>query len=312
MLRKPNLFVIGARKSGTSSLYKCLYTHPEIYLPSVKETKHFSAQEEWSKGNGQYLKLYSKASNEVYLGDVSPSYTGLPWCEGIAERIYNFNSSAKIIYILRDPLERMLSHYKHYLDRGEETLVLSEEIKEKCEYLMLSNYAYQLKPYHDLFGSDAIYVDTLEAMKKSPESFYKSLFKWLGVDSSFVPPNSRKRFHRSGAIVQQWDNSSMVVKIARGIKRSTIINRLTPRKIQELIVKYLPKKNDPLFSPDSFQKEVNKVKKDYQPVLARWVKDLETITGRTYEAWPSAMIKPTDHVGLGSLCIDEKLPQCFR
>ena len=312
MLRKPNLFVIGARKSGTSSLYKCLYTHPEVFLPPVKETSHFSDQEEWSKGHEQYLKLFSKARNEVYLGDVSPSYTGLPWCNGIAKRIYDFNSSAKIIYILRDPLERMISHYRHYLDRGEEILVLSDEVKKKCEYLMLSNYAYQLEPYLDLFGRDAIYVDTLEAMKDSPESFYKRLFKWLGVDASFVPANARKRFHSSGTNVQLWDDSSLVVKIARSIKKSTIVDRLTPRVIQELIVKYLPKKDDPLFSPDSFQKEIEIVKENYQPILARWVRDLEKVTGRTYEVWPSTGIKPSDQIGLGSLCIDEKLPQQFR
>lgn len=312
MLHKPNLFIIGAMKAGTSSLYKCLSDHPEIFMSPVKEPKYFSDHKQWSKGPEQYLKLFSKARSEAYLGEASPSYTGLPWNRGIAKRIYDFNSSAKIIYILRDPLERMVSHYRHYLDRGEVNETLSEWTKKSCDLLMLSNYAYQLEPYLQLFGRDAIYIVTLEEMRDSPRSFYEKVFKWLGIDAGFIPIGHRKRFHRSGANTQPWDDSSLVVQIARRIKTNTLVDKLTPRFVQELIVENLPKKNDPLFSNESYQKEIDKVKKRYQPILSKWIMELEIVTGRDYDIWPTTRIKPSDKIGLGSLCIDKKLPPQFR
>lgn len=308
MPRKPNLFIVGAMKSGTTSLYKGLASHPKIFMSAIKESRYFVDKAQWLRGPGRYLKLFAKAHNESYLGEASPAYTILPWSKGVAKRIFQFNSLAKIIYIMRDPFDRIVSHYRHYLDRGEETRVLSEAVRQSCEFLILSYYAYQLKPYLESFPRDAVYIDTFESMKESPISFYKRLFLWLGVDADFIPPDINKRFHLSGSRGQPWNDASSIVKFARYIKRNALFNRLIPRAVKNLVVKYLPKNSNPRFNPANLRIEIDKTRKMLLPILAKWISELEEITGRSYDVWPSAGEVPSGNVGLKNICTDSALP----
>lgn len=101
MSNEPNLFIIGAMKSGTSSLHNYLSSHPDIFMSQVKEPMHFSREDMWSKGNDDYLGLFADAKNEKYLGESSTEYTKLPFRDGVAKRLYEFNPEAKLIYIAR-------------------------------------------------------------------------------------------------------------------------------------------------------------------------------------------------------------------
>ena len=121
MIRKPNLFVIGAMKSGTTSLCQCLGTHPDIFMVPVKEPMHFSREEKWSQGNETYLRLFADAKNEIYVGEGTTEYSKRPFREGVAQRLYEFNSSARIIYVMRDPFDRIVSQHKHMVKMRSES-----------------------------------------------------------------------------------------------------------------------------------------------------------------------------------------------
>ena len=106
---KPNLFIIGSMKSGTTSLHNYLSYNPEIYMSEEKEPGYFVKELAQDKGIDWYLSLFDKAENVKYAGESSTHYTKLPTFSGVAERIHEFSPSAKLLYIMRDPIRRSIA-----------------------------------------------------------------------------------------------------------------------------------------------------------------------------------------------------------
>ena len=287
MYRKPNLFIIGAMKSATSSLYRYLESHRDIFMSQVKEPMHFSREENWSHGNDKYLKLFADATDEAYVGEGSTEYTKLPFREGVAKRLYNFNSQSRLIYIMRDPYERIVSQYKHMVKTGIEKKPLSEAIKNPSDYLTNSYYAYQLRPYLELFGHEALFIDTFEALVASPDDFCKRIFRWLKIDELFIPPNLYYTYHASPSKYQLIDDSSFIGKAALRLRRSSMFSKLVPRFYRKWIKNVLPKKFDIDFSSLDFHKEVKVTRDAVIPILCSWINELEQLTDRSYEIWPT-------------------------
>lgn len=138
----PNFFIVGAAKSGTTSLYHYLKQHPEIYMSPVKEPKYFLASINKFPHNGpgdievdkkiirtwdEYLKLFSNASVEKCIGEASCGY--LYYCELVAPSIKRISPEAKIIIVLRNPVERAFSAYCYLFREGRETLSFEEALK---------------------------------------------------------------------------------------------------------------------------------------------------------------------------------------
>lgn len=192
--RFPNLFVIGAMKSGTSSLHEYLHQHPEIFMSRMKEPQYFAPHEtRWGQrwGQGQpypqpgiqwYLDLFRDAGNVKFAGESSVSYTAAPWVSGCEQRIYEFNPDARLIYIMRDPVERALSHYWHFVTDGREDLDPLPAIRRKEDYVARSDYVRQLAPYFATFGRERVFTLTLEELAADPDGSMRPLFLWLGVD----------------------------------------------------------------------------------------------------------------------------------
>jgi hypothetical protein len=287
---RPNLFVIGAMKSGTSSLFQNLDAHPEVFMSPVKEPMHFSREDNWSKGNEQYLKLFAQAENEIYLGEASTEYSKRPFREGVAQRLYEFNPSARIVYIMRDPFERLVSQYKHVVRARRESRRLSEALRNPSEYMTNSYYAYQLRPYLNLFGRDSIYLGTLESLNASPEQFCEQLFHWLEIDVSFKSPNFDQRFNVSPSRIESLDSSFLGAKLTAVVKRYPIIKNLLPPVTQEWIRKLIPRKVVMDFQSNEFRSEVGEVRRIVGPVLREWTDELVKLTGNSYAMWPTTHI----------------------
>jgi len=187
--RKPNLFVIGAMKSGTTSLHEYLNTHPQIAMSEWKEPAFFVEELTLRRGEEWYLSLFENDEQYRYLGESSTHYTRLPVFQGVAERLYRFNPDARLIYIMRDPLERIVSHYWHntqirdFKRGGGEPRSLSRAVKEDPQYLAFGDYATQLRPYIDLFGREALYVLTFEMLVQDPQRELNHIYEWLGLPS---------------------------------------------------------------------------------------------------------------------------------
>ncbi len=308
--RKPNLFVIGSMKSGTSSLCGHLSEHPMVFMSPVKEPEHFSDPERVSRRTKQYLRLFRGASNETYLAEGSTGYTKRPAFEGVAQRIHAFNPDARLVYVMRDPFARLVSHYRHQTQKGWEKESLPHAIRRPSNYLPYSYYAYQLRPYLQLFGRDSIYLDTFESFVASPVDFCARLFQWLGIDASFVPPSAGERLNVSPGGLETYDEQSLRVRLARDLNRylryHPRLGRLVPNAVRSWYRTLMPRESVRRADSEEFRREVQAARRAVQPLLAEWIGELEILVGRTYDDWPSRKAEATSE---HSLPADVWLPE---
>lgn len=237
--RRPNLFLIGAMKSGTNYLRKLLNAHPAIFMCDPGEPSYFVEPQQlrviwtdmWKRGfwksEQNYLDLFSLSGNVVLLGEASTNYTKKPLVTGVVERISKFNSRAKFIYIMRDPVERTLSHYWHMVRYHGERRPIYEAVREDIQYIAVSYYAMQLMPYLTHFGRDQVEVLTYEDLVRNPTEVMRRLYRRLGVGlegvdtSNFVEPeNVTPEIVRisHGRVVPRWLRQSPHL---RGVLRRT-------------------------------------------------------------------------------------------
>jgi hypothetical protein len=202
----PNFLIIGAMKSGTTALYYYLEQHPEVYMSPVKEPNFFSSQEQENAVDtvshiGAYQHLFRGVSGEKAIGEASHSYLYEPRA---AAEIRRYVPEAKLIAILRNPIDRAYSHFLHMVREGTEPLddfaqALREDKvgvhKERIfqDYIGRGFYYSQLERYFDIFDRDQVRVYLYEDLSAAPTSTLQDVFRFLEVDESFVPDVSLRR-----------------------------------------------------------------------------------------------------------------------
>jgi len=189
-------------KSGTSSLHRYLGSHPEIFMSSPKEPMFFSRDITSSDELEAYLKLFETDRRVKYLGESSTSYTKVPRFPGAAERIHAFNPDARLIYIMRDPVERTISQYWHMVRNHGERRPILKAIRQDPEYTQISYYAMQIKEYLAIWKPENLYFLTLEEMKSDPTGTLQRIFRWLGVDPSFSLSDTERK-HVTPPVIHQ-------------------------------------------------------------------------------------------------------------
>ena len=102
--------------------------------------------------------------DERIIGESSTNYTKLPICTNVVEKIWAFNPDARFIYLMRNPVDRVISHYWHGVKYGDERNDALTAIRQKQEYTCFSDYATQLEPYIERFGLDKVYTLTFESL----------------------------------------------------------------------------------------------------------------------------------------------------
>jgi hypothetical protein len=213
----PNFLIIGAMKSGTTALYYYLEQHPQVYMSPVKEPNFFAfeGEELGSRRPGDrkaighasitnledYRALYARATDEKALGEASHSSLYSPRA---VERIKHHVPNAKLIAILRNPVDRAYSHFLHSLRTGTEPLSnFAEALRDEASgarkasrrqgYFDIGLYGEQLRRYFDAFGRDQVRVYLHEDLNSSPHETMRDIFRFLYVDDSFVPDVSLRR-----------------------------------------------------------------------------------------------------------------------
>lgn len=197
---KPNLFVIGAMKSGTTYLSVLLNSHPSIFICYPEEPSYFVDAKQlrkiwpymWEFGYWRslehYLQLFDSAGDAAVIGEASTNYSKLRLVAGVPQRILKFNPGSRFIYLMRDPVERTISHYWHMVLYHSEHRPMLSAIWKDSQFCDVSYYAMQLKAYIDLFGRDRIKIVTYEELTRNPHNTIRNLYEWLGVDCLFIPP----------------------------------------------------------------------------------------------------------------------------
>lgn len=221
MKKKLDFICIGAAKSATTTLFELIKGHPEIYIPESKEAAFFNNDGYWEKGFNWYLDSFFKdATPSQKIGTITPQYmSGAATKRGaddsiriIAERIRKTSPDAKIIVLLRHPIERMFSHHKMrvreaYTKKSFEddvTRIMSNIKKEQKlitannSYFFNSEYGRILSHYYKEFPKKNIQVIFTDDLRKDPKGNLVKIFKFLGVDSKFIPENPSRESHVGG------------------------------------------------------------------------------------------------------------------
>lgn len=178
-----HFIIIGAMKAGTTSLYRFLTSHPEISGPSTKELHYFSLDVARYGRIGYEMKFLGLPG--PVLGEASPSYAEYPRFGDTARRIRMLLPRVKLIYCVRDPVERMRSHFNHEVLEGRQQPT-ADTAAWTTEYLAPSLYGLQLERYLRYFDPSAIAVVHANQLRDDRQATLAELYAFLGVDGSWA------------------------------------------------------------------------------------------------------------------------------
>jgi Sulfotransferase domain len=221
----PNLIIIGAQKCGTTSLHNYLDSHPEISMSRIKEMNFFLSSSNWDRGVEWYASHFDPSA--PVRGEASPNYTNLPESRDTAERIHSVVPSVKLIYLVRDPLERMASGFVHRQKLGLERRSFAEAVMDPdSHYVARSRYASQLRPFLRLFPREQILVETQERLLRDREMTLRGIFRFLEVDDGFTSPEF-------GRIWEQTEGKGLAYSLAaRAVVRLPESSGALPRTLR--------------------------------------------------------------------------------
>lgn len=203
-IKKPNFFILGAAKSGTTSLYAYLRQHPDVFMPSVKEPTFFCEGFQVVKNPVRYFELFDPVNGEQAIGEASHAYMTDPSSARILKGLF---PDARFIVILRHPADRAYSLYHHMRRYGYEKIGTFEEalkvedrrasspiFREKCKqyfynylYFRSGLYSEQIERFLSFFEKKSFYFTTLNSLKTNPLREVKLIFEFLDLKTDFVP-----------------------------------------------------------------------------------------------------------------------------
>ena len=204
IMNKPNFYILGAAKAGTTTLYDLLKQHPEVFLSFDKEPMFFSRDDYYSRGLDWYLKtFYSHSEDFPVRGEASPHY--LYWAEKVASRIYyaHEKTPVKFIVVLRNPVDRAYSWYWNMIADGREELSFIDALKaeeerldannEELEYFGSMRYGYlrgggyvsQIQSFLNFFSEEQFLFLLQDDLKNDFDEVIQKTCRFLGVSSSF-------------------------------------------------------------------------------------------------------------------------------
>ena len=215
----PNLIVIGAMKCGTSALHYYLDLHPEVQMSSPKELNFYCGEPElrapldrasvveqrmmsggpnrWALGADWYARHFDPRAR--VRGEASPNYTA-PWYPRVAERIRSVAPDARLILMVRDPLDQLVSQHLHYRHVGNEPRSLAEALSDSDGlYFERARYHRRLEPFLELFPRDQIMIVAQEDLLSRRRETLGRVFRFVGVDDSFWSSRMNRIRHSSAS-----------------------------------------------------------------------------------------------------------------
>jgi hypothetical protein len=297
-MKMPNFLIIGASKSGTTSLYSYLRQHPEVYMSPIKEPRFFAFENDKLAFNGphdkrlkseiitnieDYRALFKAVNYEKAIGEVSPVYL---YSTKAPHRIKHYIPGAKLIAVLRNPTERAYSSFLAEVRDGREPLddfskAIEDEdrrIRNKWSYVWHYTkrgfYHAQLKRYFNMFDRDQIKVYLYEEWKADNSSILRNIFRFLHVDETFKPDIS---INYNASLIPRV---KFIYKIIENASRPTsVLKKILPSRLCHKTIDTIMRKNlvKPELSSD--------IRKNLIHVYREDILKLQDLIERDLSAW---------------------------
>lgn len=205
MTQLPNFTVIGAARSGTTSLFQYLDLHPQISMSPIKELNFFSRDDYEQKGVAWYRRQFHSKDGVLAIGEASTSYSTYPYAPDVAARIASYNPDMRLIYVVRNPIERYVSHFLQRTKAGHEIREFSETLSnlENETSAWQGRYYYQLSQYLRFFPKNQILVISFDQLKFNTEAVVQELYDFLGVQIINLEGSSAEIHNAAGTIYRK-------------------------------------------------------------------------------------------------------------
>lgn len=278
---KANFFIIGASKCGTTSFYNILNQHPDICLSSIKETEYFALPEK-KKSQIDYKDYFKHCTGEKIIGEVCPSYSELNVVPWVPENIYNYNSNAKIIYLIRNPIDRIESvwkqtlysghwqerkYYKRFgLDIPKMSLNFEKSIFEYPPFIESCKYWKQINGYRKYFSDEQIKIILFEDYVNKPEQVFESIFNFLDIKNVEIK-NLNKKYNSSSQkkMINPKINKYLptsIINLLRSVKMPKTIKQF----LKNIVTDDIPEVDSEI-TPELKQKILNELNTDIKKIL---------------------------------------------
>jgi len=234
----PNFLVIGAAKCGTTSLWKYLDAHPDIFMSPKKEICFFNRQSEYNKGLEHYEIFFRDWQGQKMVGEASHQYSQSEQFPDVADRIKHMLGDIKLIYIVRHPIQRIESAWRQADNsKLELTSSFNEDIVRDPWYKSPSLYWQQINEYREFWCDQSIHVVFLEDLMENPVEVMKAVYIYLGIDSSFIDknigfnykPSGKRRVNRkltnysNNTFFYKWLSKRISGRVKSGLKKISTI-----------------------------------------------------------------------------------------
>lgn len=201
--RLPQFIIIGSPKAGSTTLHNYLSRHKNIFMCTPKEPNYFSHQDVYSRGLEWYKKLFAEAKSDQICGEASTTYSRYPQFRDVANRIAIVAPEAKIIYIMRNPIERAYSHYGHHMRSGV-IMTFEEALERDPVYVNVSLYMMQIKQYLRFFKTEAFKFLLIDDLIEFPNETLHEVQNFLGLNVQNLLHDGKIHANRGGPEFFLW------------------------------------------------------------------------------------------------------------
>jgi hypothetical protein len=266
--------IIGAQKCGTSGLHYHLGLHPQISMSKPKELNFFIEERNWPRGPEWYARHFDE--NARIRGEASPNYTAYPHHLGVPERMHATIPDAKLIYVVRDPLLRIASHWVHnYAKRREKGDLASTLAHPNTSYLVRSQYHMQLQQFLRFYDMDQVLVFQQSDFRRQRADSLRTIFEFLGVDADFTHPSFERERHATARKTRATRLAARLEKLSKSRR-----GRVIPPKFWFALDERLPLRK-PIERPDVREALSDEALR----VLREDAERLRELTGRDFAGW---------------------------
>jgi hypothetical protein len=246
----PDFLIIGAMKCGTSTLHAQLSAQTDIFMCSPKEPNFFSDNEKYSNGLEWYESLFDAAPPGSVKGEASTHYTKLPTYPDCVDRLHRALPDVRLIYMVRNPIDRLVSHYIHEWTMGVMRGSIGDAIERHQELVDYSRYAMQIEPYVERYGVDRILVLPLEDMKAEPQRALERVGAFLGLPERPVWDSGLAEMNVSAERLRRFPFYAFIVEhpVAAALRRT-----LVPRRMRDMVKARLRMRDRPSIDPAALE-----------------------------------------------------------
>ena len=238
----PDFIIIGAMKSATSTLHNQLSAQPGIFMSTPKEPNFFSDDEIYNQGLDWYTALFSDADTEQICGESSTHYTKLPDYPETIQRLKAAIPQPKLIYVMRHPIDRLVSHYMHQWSEGVISSDINQAIDRYPELVDYSCYGMQISAYFEAFGSKSVLPLFFEDLKANKNKSLNRVGEFIGLTEPLIWVDDLAQDNVSSQRIRRFYGYELLInsKPMAWLRKALIPQRVRDRVKQQLSMQRRP------------------------------------------------------------------------